>query len=152
MIFTISALYCEPGIKFEISHKVSKLIMKKINEIMKVYDLDKLKDGTFLNLIVSTKEKSKKLQIMGPDNETRKNFISWGVDFPYRSIVDSENQLIPYIKNLFNAIIQILSEYNVNEEDIRNIQDVVEKEVIGNSEYNFSEQIIPPPDLSFLDL
>lgn len=149
MRFAISHLYVEPGIRFQISHKVDKYIEHKITEdIMKPYSLDKDKEGTFLNLIVSTRSTINELEVRGPDYDKKNDFIVWGLWLPYKEISEAEDQIPPYLNYLFEAIILVLAKYGAHEADIRGIQKDVEKEVINNPEYIFAEKFVPPPDLS----
>lgn len=149
MKFAISHLYSEPGISFQISYKIDEYIEDKITEnIMIPYGLDKNRKDTFLNLIVSTNSKTVELEVKGPDYDKESDFITWGLWLPYKNISKAEDQLPPYLKYLFDAIVLVLKNYNVNEEDIRKVQKDIENEVINNSEYLFDEEFIPPPDLS----
>lgn len=149
MRFAISHLYSEPGISFQISYKVDGYIEDRITEnIMIPYGLDKNRKDTFLNLIVSTNSKTVALEVKGPDYDKENDFITWGLWLPYKDISEAECQLSPYLKHLFDAIVLVLKNYNVNEEDIRKVQKDVENEVIDNSEYLYNEEFIPPPDLS----
>lgn len=151
MKLTISSLYCEPGVKFSISHKVGNLLREKlIEKIMIPYNLIEKDQDKFLGLIVSTSSKTKEVDVKGPDYDKKNNFVNWGLWLPYREIKEAQDQLIPFLKYFFDAVAILFKKYNVKEEDIRQVQKSIEEEVINNQKYKYEKKEIPVPDLSDL--
>jgi hypothetical protein len=151
MRFKISHLYTEPGVSFQISHKVDKYVEDKIIEsIIQPYGLDNDEMNTFINLIVSTSSKTLELVVKGPDYDKVNDIINWGAWLPYKAVSEEKGQLPSYLKYLFDAIAIVLNNYSVDEGDIRKMQRDVENEVINNPEYLCDEEFVPPPDLDFL--
>lgn len=105
----------------------------------------------FINLIVSTNKSTSNVEVKGPDFNRKDKIINWGLWLPYEDIVNSENQVLPYLKYFFDALVVVFDNYGINEERLREIEMSVEKEIIGNSEYEYEEDVIDL-DLSDLDL
>jgi hypothetical protein len=150
---TISSLYLEPGYKFDISHKVDLSVRQKLEELLiSSYGLDKIKEKYFLSLIISTDSKSKTVLVRGPSIDKRNEFITWSLNLPYLNVNSGVDYVPKYLEYLFDALVLVFKNYGVNEEDIRKVQQIVEKEVINNPNYEFNEEVIEPPDLSDLNL
>ena len=154
MILTMSSFYSEPGCKFCISHRVDNLIRDNLRlKIMEKYRLDTIDKDYFLDLSVTTNSKTTVVQVKGPDIDKKNKFYNCGLWLPYEAIAKADDQLPPYLKYLFDALaIFFGQQYDVKEEDIRNIQNEIEAEVIGNLEYEFNEDITEPLDISKLNL
>ena len=148
MVLTISCLFSEPGFKFHISYKVDNFIRDKLRILMHTYKLDEKDKDLFLGLVVSTNSKTKKVEVKGPDVDKKNKFINWGLWLPYEDIVNTNNQLVPYLKYIFEAMVIVFGKYDVKEEDVKEIQKIVENEVVNNPEYIYSEEETKPLDLS----
>ncbi|MCD4782022.1 MAG: hypothetical protein K8S27_15970 [Candidatus Omnitrophica bacterium] len=137
MKLTISSLYLEQGCEFSISFKVRKLIRQKLEEhVMQPYHFDEKDKDLFLGLIISTNSTTKRVEVKGPDFDKRNKVINWGLWLPYELIVKNEEQLVPYINYLFDALVIVFEFYNIEEDVIRNIQKIVANEVIDNPKYD----------------
>lgn len=153
MRLSISSFYSEPGFSFSISHKVDNLIREKLTDMVMVpYGLDKKDTNVFLGLDITTSSTTYSLEIKGPYYDKKNDFINWGLWLPYKEIYKEPDQLIPYLKYFFDAVVQVFKNYNIDEQEIRTVQKIVEGEVINNPEYIFEEEETPQPDLSDLDL
>lgn len=148
-----SSLFNEVNSYFSINHKVNLKIREKLNESIKsdLQITSKEKDMCFINLIVSTNKSTSNVEVKGPDFNRKDKIINWGLWLPYEDIVNSENQVLPYLKYFFDALVVVFDNYGINEERLREIEMSVEKEIIGNSEYEYEEDVIDL-DLSDLDL
>jgi hypothetical protein len=148
---TTSSLYCEVGVYFSISYKVDLFIRNKLNEIIvRDFELDKVYEGRYLNLIVSTNSQIKDVEVKGMSTKGR-GTINCGIWLPC-AIINNEDQLIPYIHYYFEAVFFVLKKYHVTEAALLKVREIVENEVIGNPEYAYFEETIPDPDLSDLNL
>jgi hypothetical protein len=148
-----SRLFNEVDSYFLINHKVDLKIREKLNECIKSdLQLTAKENGMcFLNLIISTNKTTFNVEVKGPDINRKDKFINWGLWLPYEDIANSENQVLPYLKYYFDALIVVFKYYGINEVRLREIEKSVENEIIGNSEYDYEEDIIDL-DLSDLDL
>jgi hypothetical protein len=136
MNLVISSLFCEPGCFFSIPYKVDLLIAKKLNEmIIKLNGLDKVNPESTLCLIVSTNSKTFSVDVKGRILKRKAGYINWGIWLPYEKIIKTKNQLNPYIQYFFDAMVIFFSKFNVQESDVRKVQDVIERTVINNPEY-----------------
>ncbi|MFC5529506.1 hypothetical protein [Cohnella yongneupensis] len=151
-MITTCSLFSESGSYFSISYKVDLYIRKSLNEMIASKIKEFATQGLLINLIVSTNKKTVAVEVRGPDINIRDGFINWGLWLPYHEITSASEQIVPYLKCYFEAITQVFGYYNVSASDVRLVQQIVEKEIIGNSEYVYGEENTPEIDLSDLDL
>ncbi len=104
-----------------------------------------------INLMVSTNKATLNVEVKGPSVSRKYKIINWGLWLPYEAIVSSTEQVIPYLKHYYEALVILLDKYGVSEERLREVWNVVESEIIGNSEYKYEEDDIEY-DFSDLDL
>jgi len=102
MEFGIIHLYNEPGIKFEISHKVDEFIYKEIDQLFKLYSLDKFKSDFYFNIYITTKSSYTSLEVRGA--REIEDFIEYTIYFPYKQIVEAENMLEVYLDFFFRGV------------------------------------------------
>jgi hypothetical protein len=139
-----SSLFPEANCYFQISHKVDLEIRKALNEKVKpALRLSSREEGfEFINLMVSTDSNTNGVEVKGPDYNRKDNIINWGLWLPYKEIVNSENQVIPYLQFYFDAAVLLFRNYGISEEIIRAIQEDVSGKVIGNSDYEYEDDSI----------
>ena len=141
MILVTKAWYNEVGYSFNISHKVNNLIRDKVIEkIIEPNELDKKDNDWYLNLSVATDSNTKELEVRGPDIRKRAKFIDFGLWLPHDAINKSDYPLKEYIKYYFLALKQVFRNYNIPEEKFDPIQKFVEKEVLNNNEYEYTDE------------
>lgn len=153
MKLNLSSFYAEPGYEFKISHKVYQLVQGLLEKhIMIPYGLDEKEPKVMIGLDVTTGSKVREVNVKGPDVDKRNNFTNYGIWLPFEPIVSSENVLETFLNQYFDALVILFTSYEVTEGDIRKVQNLTKKEVLGNEDYVFQEEDIPPIDLSDLDL
>jgi hypothetical protein len=111
----------------------------------------KEKEMESINLIVSTNKATFDVAVKGPEISRKDKMIEWGLWLPYEAIVNSTDQVIPYLKYYCDALILLLPRYGISEERIQEVWIGVEEEIIGNSEYIYEKDDLDL-DLSDLDL
>ena len=152
MNLTISSLYPQPGVAFNISHKVIRCIEQILNKVvMPQYCASPGDKNWSLSLIISTKKECKTVEAKGPDRDKRNKCLTWGLWLPYFEIVQSNDLNCQFIRHFFEAAQQAFSFYGIKSESIENARAEIEKEIIGNKEYEYSEAITPI-DLSQLKI
>lgn len=149
-----SSIYGEVGSFFSISHKVDLYITRSLNQSVKpLININSNENSLqFVNLIVSTNKSIVSVEVKGPDYNRKDKIINWGLWLPYREIVDSSDQIIPYIKCYFDGVVIVFNDYGVEEGILRKVQMNVESEILGNPEYEYNDEDTPELDLSDLDL
>jgi hypothetical protein len=140
MVLTIGSWFNEPGIEFKVSYKVHKLVRQTmVDDIMKPCGLEDKDPNIYLGLVIATSSNTNELEVRGPEYDKRNKFINYGLWLPYKKINDSKDYLNEYLNNLFDALVLLFRKYDVSEAAIRSVQHKVEKEVINNEEYDYSE-------------
>ena len=140
MVLTIGSWFSEPGVEFEISHKVHKFIRENlIEDIMKPFGLETKDPDIFIGLVITTTKNLTELEVRGPEFDRRNKFINYGLWLPYQKIVCSENYLKEYLRYFFDALAILFKKYNVPEESILKVKYKVEEEVLNNANYSYSE-------------
>jgi hypothetical protein len=136
-------IFSEIKTYFSISYKVDLLIRRKLNESI-LSDLQlksKDKDMCCIDLVVSTSRATIQVEVKGPQIYRKDKTISWGLWLPYEAIVNTSDQLIPYLKYYFDAVVLVFENYRITEDKIRVIQKSVEEEVLNNrAEYVYEEE------------
>lgn len=136
----MSAWYNEPGIKFNVSHKIYKLIrLQLIEKVMDPTGLTAKDPDHFLNLNTTTAYDIYELAVRGPVIDKRNKFISYGLWLPYKEINDSKEYLKTFLEFYFDALLILFDKYNVPREFILDVREVVVKEVDNNTEYFYVE-------------
>lgn len=135
-------IYLEAGYKFLISHKVNNFMIDLLTEkIMIPYKLDELDKEIFLNLQVSTDSKCSRINIVKPEG-VHDEFLTWKMFLPYRQIAESDNYLDEYLNCFFDAAIQVFREYDVDENQVLDVKNIVKAEVVNNPDYEYVEQYV----------
>ncbi|RZT15536.1 hypothetical protein [Fictibacillus sp. BK138] len=152
-IFT-NRLFSEVNTSFSISYKVDLKIREYLNEYICPYLKFPAKEQNmdYMYLSVSTKKDVKEVEVKGPDISRKDKEVVWALWLPYHKISNESDQRERYIKFYFEALVMLFERYNIDEELIRQVQTKIEKEVIGNKEYEFEEEDVLEVDLSDLDL
>jgi hypothetical protein len=145
-----SSLYNEMNSYFSISHKIDLKIREELNEKIKNHmQVESKQKDMDINLIVSTNREILNVEVKGPSFNRKYKMINWGLWLPYEPIVGSTDQVIPYLKYYYEALVILLGRYGIDEDRLKKVWVSVENEVIGNSEYKFDEDNI---DYDFSDL
>jgi hypothetical protein len=151
MKITISALYVEPGVSFEIPYTVIGFIREVLNKrLLKRYGLNEKQNDVWLSLIISTKREYRKAEAKGPDFDKENGCLTWGLWLPYEEIFQSPDQIKMFIIKFFEAIKSILVTYGIKPDDVEQAKDEVRKEVVGNDHYSHANLL--PVDLSKIKL
>jgi hypothetical protein len=136
MVLTISSWFNEPGVKFNVSHKIYKRIRQLlIEEIMHPFELDKKDSDTFIGLITATSLNTEALEVRGPELNKKNKTINYGLWLPYRKITESDDYLRDFLQNYFDALVKVFQHYDVPEANVRKVQKQTESEVLNNSDY-----------------
>lgn len=139
-MLTIGSWFSEPGVEFEISHKIHNFIRERlIEDVMKPFGLETKDPDIFIGLVITTTKNLTELDVRGPEYDKRNKFINYGLWLPYQKIVCSENYLKEYLKYLFDALIILFKKYDVPEESILEVKHKVEDEVLNNANYSYVE-------------
>jgi hypothetical protein len=139
-----SSLFSEVNCNFSISHKIDLEIRKALNEKIKseLRFTSREEGFKFINLMVSTSSSTHEVEVKGPDFSRKEKIINWGFWLPYKEIVNSTNQVVPYLQFYFDALVLLFRNYGISEEIIRYIQEEISSKVIGNSEYEYEDDSI----------
>ena len=141
----------EVGIKFHISHKVHKVMMRYLTEdIMKPYGLSELEPNVFLNLQQTTRESFSELSV-SKRSEVVDDFLTWELRLPYKKINDSDSYLESYLEYFFLGAAEVFSSYGVSNDAVFAVKERVEKEVLGKEEYEYVETYTSKVDTSKYD-
>ena len=134
----ITGYYTYVDYSFDISYQVKKIISTSITQqILKKYEFPKIK-SEILEILLMTDGKTPDLVVTKNSKTTRGKYLSYSLWLPYHKIVKSGKvDLNVFIDEVFDGLTQILTEYGVNENDVRKLQKNVKAEVVGNSEYDF---------------
>ncbi|MFC4410613.1 hypothetical protein ACFOZY_09330 [Chungangia koreensis] len=92
--------------------------------------------------MVSTSSSTHELEVKGPDFNRKEKIINWGFWLPCREIINSANQVVPYLQFYFDALVLLFRNYGISEEIIRSIQEEISSKVIGNSDYEYEDDSI----------
>lgn len=136
MELAVGALFWEPGVSFEFSHKVDLYIRGQIIEnIMKPLGLMDVDTEVFLYLIVSTKFEQRTLEVTKPRKGKRIKNRNFNLLFPYEAIVKSAYPLQSYIDYFMKSLHIIFEEFGVTQVQIETVKRNVENEILNNPEY-----------------
>lgn len=140
MVLTIRSWFSEPDVEFKISHRVHNFIRENlIEDVMKPFGLETKDSDIFIGLVITTQKNMSELEVRGPEYDRKNKFINYGLWLPYKKIEDAENYLEEYLKYFFDSLIILLKNYNVPAESILKVKYKVEKEVLNNANYSYSE-------------
>jgi len=140
MILVVSRWFNEVGYSFRISTKVDGFIRDQVREqILKNYELDKIDEGVYLNLVVATDSRTIDLEVRGPEIRKRQKFIDYGLWLPYDEINRALDPIAKYIEYYFKALRIVFKNYNVPPEAFDSIQEKAEKEILLNPEYDYKQ-------------
>ena len=138
MLLVCISFFSEPGVSFNVSYKVDNFIRDVLRkEIMNLYELDKLNDGWFLSYSITTNSKTFEVSVKGPEINKRGKRHNWGIWLPYRLIVEKKDINDAYIKYLFQGLAQMFTYYGVLAKDVFKIEEIIRKEIIGNTLYDY---------------
>jgi hypothetical protein len=144
-------IYLEVGIKFNISHKVNKLMMKYLTEnVMEPFGLVKIDPDVFLNLQVTTKESYSKLSVFKP-YKVEDDFLTYQLRLPYHEINNSDRYLEEYIEYFFEGASEAFSHFEVPRDNVMDVKEKVKSEVLENNEYEYVETYVSKVDTSKYD-
>lgn len=153
MRLVLGSIFPEPGYRFSVSHKVLNFTREQlIKDIMEAYGLVDQRPEWFLSIDDSTDSKTTQLEVKGPDLDKRNKFFNYTIWLPYQAIEKSSDVHAQFLKYFFDGLVILFKTYDVKEEDLRKVQSIVEREVLGNSDYAYAAEQIPPPDLSDIEL
>jgi hypothetical protein len=114
---------------------VSSFIREQLLEkIFPKYGLDAKDEQWYLNLVIATDSKTTDLEVRGPDVRKRQKFIDYGLWLPY-TINQTEYPLASYLDQLFRALVIVFSNYGVSEMEIKEIEAICKKKILGNENY-----------------
>jgi hypothetical protein len=126
-----------PKIYPRVSHLVFTLARKLLREM--IWEPYRISDQfaptkKIMDVVLATgKQMLDHQEVWGPIKKRgRIEFILW---LPYNKLAESENQLKPFLKYYFDGMVQVFAHYAVPEAAIREVQALVEKEVIDNPDY-----------------
>jgi len=153
MKLKLGSFYASPGFHFDISHKVYLQIEKMLNaNVLIPYGLNLLDGDMILRLDASTGPTTEKVEIYGPSHDRNHNVKSYGLFLPYNEVSMADDLLEKFIDEFFIGITMVLIKYNVSSEDVSKVKQMAKSEILGNEDYFFDEEVLPPIDLSDLDL
>lgn len=136
MRFNISSIFPEPGYTFDVSFKVRKLIVLKINEsIFNSISFDSPYHDYVLNAVIATDSKTEVISVKGPDIFKKRKMIDYAIWIPYKKTIEGEDYLKTYIDFVFIGIEEILNRCKINFNLLGEIKRTIESEVLNNSEY-----------------
>lgn len=150
MKITVSKLYVEPGVSFEISYKVAQQIEKILNQLVSNYC--KNEKIACLSLIVSTKTECHKAEAKGPSYDKKNRCKTWGIWLPYKKIVQSPDQVEPFLTSFFEAVQPVFADFGVPFEEIKRAEEIAKAEMVKNQAYQFNASEKSSLDLSKIKL
>jgi hypothetical protein len=132
-----------PKVSYKVWGLAHDLSVEKIWNSFRIADHFPPTKKTMYIVISTGANHLEELEVFGPIKKRgRVEFILW---IPYNRLVEHENHLKPYLKYYFDGMVQIFAHYGVPENAIREVQQIVENEVIDNPDYAYQ------PTYEYLD-
>jgi len=101
-----------------------------------------------LGLNITTSAQTREVEVRGPGYDEVNDFITWGIWLPYEEIYRAGEDLGPFLRYYFDALVIVFAEYGVEAEAVRKVQTIAQQEILGNPEYVQKEQKRTKIDLS----
>lgn len=142
MEIRLSSFFLEPGINFkQVSYKVNLLIAEQLNQqLFQKISLPGGKKDYTLDLNITTNQKYFTVTLDGPYISEKQKMLEWNLFLPYENIAFAADSRTAYVECFFDAIVELLARYDVEESAIRIIQAAVKTEVAGNPAYDLEEE------------
>ncbi len=129
-------LYTTIGYRFALSHKLKELIGKLVEEnLLTKYEFAKVKSEV-LEIWIDTSPDVAELQVHKMSKTAKGKYLSFTFVMPYHKVMKVEAEWMGvFIDEFFSGLIQVLAPYQVPENEIITICEMVKKEVVGNETY-----------------
>ncbi len=146
MKIDIYGVYKEVGVRFKVSYKVTLYVRKLL--LSRIVSTYKLEEKKVLSLWETTYKKQKKVEI---ELTIDKKSLNYFIKLPYEKISKHEDQRESFLKYYFDGLVMVFRDFGVHEEHIREVEELVKKEVLDNDEYKYIDKSFKV-DLSKLGL
>lgn len=146
MKIEVYKIFKEAEINFEISYKISKFIREKLLKV--INEVYKIEESKVLSLWITTRKHQNKLEV---ELKITKKSFDYFIKLPYEEISKHEDQRESFLKYYFDGLVMVFRDFGVHDEHIREVEELVKKEVLDNDEYKYIDKRIKV-DLSKIGL
>lgn len=133
---SIIGFYTTVGYSLPLSYKLKELIGRLVTEtLLAKHSFPEVK-AEILEIWMDTSPEIEEIQVNRIFKKEKGKYLSFSLVLPYHKIMKEETQWIGvFIEEFFKGLTQVLTLYQVPENEIIALKESIKIEVVGNEEY-----------------